>query len=30
MGRLADQPIPVPSAIQDESQITPNQGFNNI
>ena len=23
-------PIPVPSAIQDESQITPNQGFNNI
>lgn len=30
MGQLADQPIPVPSAIQDESQITPNQGFNNI
>jgi len=25
-----DGPIPVPSAIQDESQITPNQGFNNI
>ena len=30
MGQLADQPIPVPSAIQDESQITPTQGFNNI
>ena len=30
MGQLADQPIPVPSAIQDQSQITPNQGFNNI
>lgn len=30
MGQLANQPIPVPSAIQDESQITPNQGFNNI
>jgi len=27
---LAAQPIAVPSAIQDESQITPNQGFNNI
>jgi len=27
---LADQPIPVPAAIQNESQITPNQGFNNI
>jgi len=25
-----DAPTPVPSAIQDESQITPNQGFNNI
>lgn len=29
-GQIADQPVPVPSAIQDESQITPNQGFNNI
>jgi len=29
-GQVVDQPIPVPSAIQDESQITPNQGFNNI
>ena len=25
-----DAPVPVPSAIQDESQITPNQGFNNL
>jgi hypothetical protein len=25
-----DGPVPVPTAIQDQSQITPNQGFNNL
>ena len=25
-----DGPVPVPTAIQNESQITPNQGFNNL
>jgi hypothetical protein len=30
VGQTMNQPIPTPLAIQDDSQITPNQGFNNI